>query len=161
MFKSGNIDILDQPNSIYNCNETRFPMAPSPTKVIASKGNHRVYQQGASTKAQITVLFTASTTAHYIPPLIVFLGQNFRTTFVEDFSRICPQAGWTRTSSLIGYSRASLWRSKDGMYHSQCSYFLMGQRCMYHFSSQSFVMRTISFSIHICQIPSICSRHLT
>ena len=64
----GNIDILEQPNRIYNCDKTGFLMAPCPTKVIASKGDPpHMYQQGASTKAQITVLLAASATTHYIP----------------------------------------------------------------------------------------------
>ena len=92
LFKMGNIDILNQPNQICNCDESGFPMAPHPTKVIASKGNPHMYQQGASTKAQITILLTASANGHYIPPLIMFPNQNFRTMFIEDFYRIFPDA---------------------------------------------------------------------
>ena len=60
-------------------------------KVIASKGDPHVYQQGASTKAQITVLLMASATAHYVLPLVVFPGQNF-CTFVEEFYNTFPDA---------------------------------------------------------------------
>ena len=77
LFKMQNINILEQPNRIYNCDETRFPMALYPTKVITSKGNPHMYQQGASTKAQITMLLTASATTHYIPPTHGLPGQNF------------------------------------------------------------------------------------
>ena len=77
LFETANMDILEQPNRIYNCDEMGFPMALRPTKGIASKGDPHVYQQGALTKAQITVLLTASATAHYVPPLVVFPGQNF------------------------------------------------------------------------------------
>ena len=62
--ETANMHILEQPNKIYNCDETGFPMVPRPTKVIASKGYPHIYQQGASTKAQITVLLTASAYAH-------------------------------------------------------------------------------------------------
>ena len=65
LFEMGNKDILEQPNRIYNCDETGFLMTPRSTKVIASKGDPHVYQQGALTKVQITVLLTASATAHY------------------------------------------------------------------------------------------------
>ena len=51
LLETGNLDILNQPNHIYNCNETSFPMAPHPMKVIASKGEPHIYQQGSSTKA--------------------------------------------------------------------------------------------------------------
>ena len=92
------MDILEQPNRIYNRDKTRFLMAPCPTKVIASKGNPHVYQQGESTKAQITLLLTASATTHYIPPLVVFPGQNFQTTFIE-FYKIFPEAVFGHLSS--------------------------------------------------------------
>ena len=64
LFEMGNKDILEQPNRIYNCNETGFLMAPRPTEVITSKANPHMYQQGPSTKAQITMLLTASATTH-------------------------------------------------------------------------------------------------
>ena len=76
LLETDNLDILNQPKCIYNCDETGFPMAPSPMKVIASKGDPHVYQQGTSMKAQITVLFTVSIAVHYVSPL-VFPGQNF------------------------------------------------------------------------------------
>ena len=63
LLEMGNFDILDQPNCICNCDKTGFPMAPHPTKVIASKGDPYIYQQGELTKAQITIL-TVSATAH-------------------------------------------------------------------------------------------------
>ena len=51
LFETANLDILEQPNRIYNCDETGFLIVLWPTKVIASKGDPHVYQQGASTKA--------------------------------------------------------------------------------------------------------------
>ena len=89
LFETGNVDILDQPNQIYSCDETGFPMALCITKVIVSKGDPHVYQQGASTKAQITALLTASATAYYDPPLM-FPGH--QTTFIEGFNGIFPDA---------------------------------------------------------------------
>ena len=32
LFKMGNVDILNQPNQIYNCDETRFPMTHAQQK---------------------------------------------------------------------------------------------------------------------------------
>ena len=82
-----------------------FLMVLHPTKVIASKGDPHIYQQGASTKAQITVLLTASATAHYVPLLKVFPGQNFHTTFVEEFYNIFPDA-------VFGHSPSG-WMDQD------------------------------------------------
>ena len=114
LFKMGNIDILGQPNRIYNWDETGFLMVLHPTKVIASKGNPHMYQQGASTKAQITMLLTARTTTHYIPPLIIFPGKNFPTTFIKEFYRIFLDALWTlalrvdRSGPVLQLARAKL-----------------------------------------------------
>ena len=66
-------------------------MVPCPTKVITSKGDPHVYQQGASTKAQITVLLTASATTHYIPPHSLSRAE-FCTTFIEEFYNIFLEA---------------------------------------------------------------------
>ena len=74
-------------------------------KVITSKGYPHIYQQGASTKAQITVLLTASATVHYMPPLVVFPGQNFCMTFVEKFYDIFPDA-------VFGHSQSG-WMDQD------------------------------------------------
>ena len=109
LFEMANMDIIEQLNRIYNCDETGFPMALHPTKVIASKGDPHIYQQGLSTKAQVTVLLTASATAHYVLPLIVFPGQNFCTTFVEEFYNIFPDA-------TFGHSLSS-WMDQDLFYN--------------------------------------------
>ena len=52
--ETGNLSILNEPLQIFNADETRFPMAPWPTKVLAGKGDPNVYQQGSSDTSQIT-----------------------------------------------------------------------------------------------------------
>ena len=81
----GNLSILQEPLHIFNTDETGFPMAPYPTKVLAGKGDPHVYQQGSSDKLQITVLMTSNAIALYVPPLIVYLGCNFCQMFMENF----------------------------------------------------------------------------
>ena len=54
--ETGNLSVLDELLWIFNANETEFPMAPQPTKVLVGKGDPHVYQQGSSDKSQITVL---------------------------------------------------------------------------------------------------------
>ena len=101
LFKMGNIDILEQPNRIYNY-ETGFLMAPCPTKVIAYKADPHVYQQGALTKAQITMLLTASATTHYIPPT----HHLSRAKFLNIYQGVLPNfprcSVWTLTLQLDG-----------------------------------------------------------
>ena len=89
-------------------------MVLCPTKVITSKGDPHMYQQGALTKAQITMLLTASATTHYIASLVVFPGQNFRTTFIEELNKIFPEAvfghlpsGWIDQDLLYNWLEQS------------------------------------------------------
>ena len=73
MQRNGYKQILDDPSHIYNCDETGFPMAPKPGKVIAGKGEVHVYQTGtSSSKNQITTLLASSAAGHFILPVIVY-----------------------------------------------------------------------------------------
>ena len=46
--ETGNLSLLDELLCILNADETGFPMAPQPTKVLVGKGDPHVYQQGSS-----------------------------------------------------------------------------------------------------------------
>ena len=127
LFETANLDILEQPNKIYNCDRTGFPMVPWPMKVIASKGDPHIYQQGASTKAQMTVLLMASATAHYMAPLIVFLGTTFveefyNTSFLMLFSDTLWADGWTRTYFSIGWNKVLHPRSRNVTSQNPCCF---------------------------------------
>ena len=102
LFETGNMDILEQPNRIYNYNETRFLIAPCPAKVIASKGNPHMYQQGASTKAQITMLLTASATTHYIPHSWSSQGKIFEQHLSRSFTKFSRGSVWTLALQVDG-----------------------------------------------------------
>ena len=49
--ETGNLSILAEPLQIFNADETGFPMAPRPMKVLVGKGDPNVYQQGSSNKS--------------------------------------------------------------------------------------------------------------
>ena len=68
-----------------------------------------MYQQGASTKAQITVLLTESAAVHYVSPLVMFPDKKFQTMFIEDFYRIFP-------SAMFGHSPLP-WMDQDLFYN--------------------------------------------
>ena len=98
LFKTGNIDILEHPNRIYNCDETGFLMAPCP-----SKGDPHMYQQGASTEAQITLLLTTSATAHYIPPSCGLSRAKFLNNIYQGVLPNFPRCSvWTLTIRMDG-----------------------------------------------------------
>ena len=90
--ETGNLSLLDKPLHIFNADETGFPMAPQPTKVLVGKWDLHVYQQVSSNKSQITMLMRSNAMALYIPLLIVYPGINFSQTFLENFYSNFPLA---------------------------------------------------------------------
>ena len=97
---------------IYNCDETGFPLAPKPWKVLVNIRNIKHnYQAGfANTKAQITVLLCLRASVHYTNPLVIYPGvqpynelcNHFHEMFEEGLFRSSRVDGWTRNSLLIG-----------------------------------------------------------
>ena len=64
----------------------RFLLVPKTKKVIASKHDKHVYQgRTTSNKTQIMVLLAVSATAHYVKPLVVYLGVQPRRELCDDF----------------------------------------------------------------------------
>ena len=98
-------DILENLSRIYNCDGTGFPLALKMKKVIALKHDKHVYQVGmTSNKTQITVLLTASSTAHYVKPLVVYPGVQLRHELRDDYHHRFPEglfgsspSGWMDT----------------------------------------------------------------
>ena len=84
--ETGNLSLLDKPLRIFNADETGFPMAPWPAKVLAGKGDPSVYQQGSSDKSQITVLMMSNAVALYIPPLVSILDVTFARHSLKTYS---------------------------------------------------------------------------
>ena len=79
-------NLFEDPTRVYNCDETGFPLALKPKKVIVERGGNHHYQSGiANTKAQITVLLCASTVGHYTKPLVVYPGVQPRTELRQHF----------------------------------------------------------------------------
>ena len=58
--------ILELLERIFNADETGFPLAPKPLKVITVKGELHIYQQGTSSKTQIICLMAHNAVGHYI-----------------------------------------------------------------------------------------------
>ena len=95
----GHGDILTQPTRMFNADETGFPLAPKPLKVIAAKGDPHIYQQGSSSKTQITCLLAHNAFGQFVHPMFVFPGKNFRQDFMERFYHYLPNATFGRLSN--------------------------------------------------------------
>ena len=101
--------ILDLPERIFNADETGFPLAPKPLKVIAAKGEPHVYQQGPSSKMQITCLLAHNAAGQFVNPMLVFPGKNFRHDFLDNFYRHNPTAVFGQSSN--GWMDADLFKN--------------------------------------------------
>ena len=88
LIETRNRDILDQLQRIFNCDETGFPIAPKPVKIIAEKGMPNVYACGSSSKQTITVLLCTCAAGYYVKPMVVYPGVNFKHEFINKFFEV-------------------------------------------------------------------------
>ena len=95
----GNLEILQQPIQIFNCDETGFPIAPKPPKVICEAGTPNVYPRGSLSKQMITTLLCASAAGTYVRPMIIYLGTNFRKDFMTKFFEHIPDGEFGHSPS--------------------------------------------------------------
>ena len=65
-------DFDDHPKAIYNMDETGVPLEPRPPKVIAKRGQKKVWYQTLGKKQQITVIGCGSATGQCVPSFIIF-----------------------------------------------------------------------------------------
>ena len=99
MEESGHGYILELPERIFNADETGFLLAPKPLKVITAKGEPHVYQQGTSSKTQITCLMAHNAVGQYVNPMLVFPGKNFHHEFLNNFYHHNPSAVFRHSSN--------------------------------------------------------------
>ena len=97
--ETGNLDVIQHPLRIYNCDETGFPISPKPPKIIAEKGAPNVYARGSSSKQTITALLCASAAGTYLRPMIVYPGTNFRREFITKFFDNIPDGEFGHSHS--------------------------------------------------------------
>ena len=65
-------NIFNDPNSIFNCDETGIPLNPKPVKTIYERGTRYVSAVTGQGKSQITILACVSASGYAIPPYVVF-----------------------------------------------------------------------------------------
>ncbi|KAJ8039126.1 Tigger transposable element-derived protein 2 [Holothuria leucospilota] len=71
-------EILKDPNRLFNCDESGFPLSGKIEKVLAPVGSRNVYQITTSDKKQITVLACMNAAGLYLPPMLIYPGVRFR-----------------------------------------------------------------------------------
>ena len=101
-------ELKDQPNHIWNADESGFPLCPKTGKVIAIRNARSVYGITSDTKEQVTTLCAANAAGDTVPPMHIFSGERFKSNPMEDrcvdkayFGR--SPKGWISTELFYGW----------------------------------------------------------
>ena len=65
-------DLLDNPSSIFNCDESGLPLEHCPSAVVTTKEQKHARVVTSGNKKQITVLACGNAAGYVIPPLVIF-----------------------------------------------------------------------------------------
>lgn len=115
------LDVLNNPNRIFNADETNFLICPQTKKVLAPKGSRNVYEiETGPSKASLTVLFSFSASGLTAPPLIVYpykrMPKDILSSVPEEFSVAYSESGWMKTEiffEYVGNTFYNFLKSKD------------------------------------------------
>ena len=148
-----NLEILQQPIRIFNCDETGFPIAPKPPKVICEAGAPNVYARGSPSKQTITTLLCASAAGMYVRPMIIYPGTNFRKEFMTKFFEHIPDgefghspSGWMDQSLFLQWLRNVFDPTLTVMGIKRPILLIIdGARFIYRYGSPNFAMTKISY----------------
>lgn len=91
--------ILNDPQRVFNTDETAFFVNPKPGKVLAQKGSKNIYTSaGSDEKENITVLLTANAAGQLAPPMVVYrfvrIPQNIVAAVPKEWAIGRSENGW-------------------------------------------------------------------
>ncbi|CAK1579786.1 unnamed protein product [Parnassius mnemosyne] len=101
-------DILNEPQRIFNMDETAFFLNPKGNKVLAPKGEKSVYQQiNADEKECFTVLLGGNATGDVLPPMVIFkyerIPRELSLSVPETWSLGRSDNGWMTRETFYEY----------------------------------------------------------
>jgi len=105
-FKDEHISLLTDPRRIFNADESGFPLAVKPGRVLASTGAKNVYSVVTNTKTQITVMASFNAFDEYPPPMIIFSGERIRDVGLSGFPDaiyLTTPNGWMDSAAFLEY----------------------------------------------------------
>ena len=95
------------PEQVYNMDETGLPLNPRPPKVVALRGQKKVWYQCSGSKKQITVLGCCSGTGQVIPPFVIFDAKHLNHLWtrreVSGTRYGVSDSGWTNRELFFGW----------------------------------------------------------
>lgn len=99
--------VIDQPERVFNTDESAFFLAPKPGKVLAKKGHKHVYSSSGDEKDNLTVLITGNAAGQLAPPMVVFnyerIPAAISLNFPEKWGIGRSESGWMCGSTFYEY----------------------------------------------------------
>lgn len=100
--------ILENPDRIFNGDETNFQQCPQNKRVLAPKGSKNVYEVDcAQAKTNLTVMFSFSASGVTTTQLIIYpykrIPQEIANSVPKNFSFACSDTGWMKTEIFYEY----------------------------------------------------------
>lgn len=97
-------EMMNQPNLVFNMDETGFPLNNKPSRIVSEKGTKEVVALTSVERGEnVTVIACCSASGAYIPPMVIFKGIRHRPEYVENMP-----PGTIVTMSETGYINEEL-----------------------------------------------------
>ena len=98
-------ELMNSPNKIYNVDETGICLDGHAPRIIALKGQKKVWYRTLGNKNHVTVIACVSASGRCIPPFVIFdakrLNLDWRKDKVVGTSYGLSDNGWVDTSNQI------------------------------------------------------------
>ncbi|XP_018495786.1 tigger transposable element-derived protein 6-like [Galendromus occidentalis] len=99
--------VLQDPNRIFNKDETGIALNPQPGQVLAQRGSRNVQSRGGSEKDRVTMLVTGSAAGFLAPSAIILKRKRVPPAFVEclgeGFCLMKSNSGWMTGVTFLEY----------------------------------------------------------
>lgn len=101
------MEVIKEPERIFNTDESAFFLSPKAGKVLAKKGEKHIYQTSGDEKDNLTVLITGNAAGLLAPPMVVFnyerVPSSISSNFPEDWAIDRSASGWMCGSTFYEY----------------------------------------------------------
>ena len=88
------LGIEDQPQSIWNADETGFQFEHKPVRVIAEKGSKAVVSRTNNTRENVTLMACGSASGQRLPPMLIVRGKTSKALYGFNASAAPVGAKW-------------------------------------------------------------------
>lgn len=102
------LDVLQDPDRIFNGDETNFLLCPKGSKVLAPRGSKNVYEvDKGKAKAAVTAMFSFSANGKLVPPMLIYPYQRLPSAIVNSVPETWgighSDSGWMKAEVFYEY----------------------------------------------------------